>query len=29
MMKYNGTCAIGHLSFPTSCDIQQKFMVPL
>ena len=24
---YNGTCAIGHLSFLTSCDIQQKFMI--
>ena len=25
---YSGTCAIRHLSFPTSCAIQQKFMVP-
>jgi hypothetical protein len=25
---YSGTCAIRHLSFPTSCDIRQKLMVP-
>ena len=25
---YSGTCAIRHLSFLTSCDIRQKFMVP-
>ena len=23
---YSGTCAIWHLSFPSSCDIWQKFM---
>ena len=23
---YSATCAIRHLSFPTSCDIQQNFM---
>ena len=27
LRKYSGTYTIGHLSFPTSCDIQQKFMV--
>ena len=26
--NYSGTSVIRHLSFPTSCDIQQKFMVP-
>ena len=26
--EYSGTCAIRHPSFPTSCDIRQKFMVP-
>ena len=26
--KYSGTCIIRHLSFPTSCDIRQKCMVP-
>ena len=26
--KYSVACANRHLSFPTSCDIQQKFMVP-
>ena len=25
---YSGTCAIRHLSFPTSCDIRQKMLVP-
>jgi hypothetical protein len=25
---YNRTCAIRHLSFPTSCDIRQKIMLP-
>ena len=25
--KYSATCAIRHLSFPTSCDIRQKFLV--
>jgi len=25
---YSGTCAIRHLSFPTTWDIRQKFMVP-
>ena len=25
---YSGTCAIRQLSFPTSCDIRQKFLVP-
>ena len=25
---YSGPCAIRHLSFLTSCDIRQKFMVP-
>ena len=25
---YSGTCAMRHLSFPTSYDIRQKFMVP-
>ena len=24
---YSATCAIRHLSFPTSCDIRQIFMV--
>jgi hypothetical protein len=27
LRKYSGTYTIGHLSFPTSCDIKQKFMV--
>jgi hypothetical protein len=26
-LKYSGICAIQHMSFPTSCDIWQKFMV--
>jgi len=26
--EYSGTCAIRHLSFPTSCDIRYKFKVP-
>ena len=25
---YSGTYAIRHLSFPASCDIRQKLMVP-
>ena len=25
--NYSGTCAIQHLSFPTSCDIRQQFLV--
>ena len=25
---YSATCTIQHLSFLTSCDIRQKFMVP-
>ena len=27
-LGFSGTCAIRHLGFPTSCDIQQKLMVP-
>ena len=27
IIRYSGTCAIRHMSFPTSCDIRQKFMV--
>ena len=26
--RYSGTCAIRHLSFPTSCDFRQEFQVP-
>ena len=26
--QYSGTCTIRHLSFPISCDIREKFMVP-
>ena len=26
--QYSATCAIQHLSFPTSCDIRKKIMVP-
>ena len=27
LLRYSGTCAIRHPSFPTSCVIHQKFMV--